>query len=77
MGGRASLQFDLYRREISLSFDNKEGQILRNFYENLINLDLIRGNKKRRIISLKKFYKSNLFFQPRKIFWEIQNRKSN
>lgn len=60
LGGRASLQFDLYRREISLSFDNKKSQILRNFYENLINLDLIRGNKKRRIISLKKLYK--IFF---------------
>lgn len=60
LGGRASLQFDLYRREISLSIDNKESQILRNFYENLINLDLVRGNKKRRIIILKKLYK--IFF---------------
>ncbi len=65
LGGRASLQFDLYRREISVSFDNKESQILRNFYENLINLDLIRGNKKRRIISLKKLCK--IFFPFEKL----------
>jgi len=57
LGGRASFKFDLYRREISLSFDNKESQTLRSFYESLINLDLVKGNKKRRILSLEKLYK--------------------
>jgi len=75
LGGRTSLQFDLYREEISLSFDNKESQILRNFYENLINLDLVRGNRKKRIISLKKLYK--VFFPFELFFIEIKQRGGN
>ena len=74
LGGRASLQFDLYRREISLSFDNKEGQTLRNFYENLINLDLVRGNKKRRIIS---FWRHLFFCEYDLYYLQIKNSKRN
>ncbi|GAH82985.1 unnamed protein product, partial [marine sediment metagenome] len=62
-GGISSLQYDLYRRDICLEFDRSEKEILKDFYSELINLDLQNSKKTRRIIALENLYK--LFYISR------------